>query len=79
MKRINRFFALTACAAALAASSVIANPLRWASAGDPQTMDPHSQNEGADQLGELAGVRFLLIRDKKLKAWPRPRYRVEAD
>ena len=33
MKSINRLFALTACAAALAASSVIANPLRWAAAG----------------------------------------------
>ena len=70
MKRINRFFALTACAAALAATSVIANPLRWAAAGDPQTMDPHSQNEGLTNSVNSQVYEFLLIRDKKLKLGP---------
>ena len=70
MTSINRFFALSACAVALAAAgvtSVSANPLRWASAGDPQTMDPHSQNEGLTNSVNSQVYEFLLIRDKELK------------
>ena len=67
---MNRFFALTACAVALFASGVIANPLRWAGAGDPQTMDPHSQNEGLTNSVNAQVYEFLLIRDKKLKLGP---------
>ena len=73
MKRIRNFFALSACAAALAAagaSSVMANPLRWAAAGDPQTMDPHSQNEGLTNSVNSQVYEFLMLRDKKLKFGP---------
>ena len=69
----NRFFALAACAFALAAmgvTSVTANPLRWAASGDPQTMDPHSQNEGLTNSVNSQVYEFLLIRDKKLKLGP---------
>ena len=69
MTSINRFFALTACAVALAAagvSSVSANPLRWAGAGDPQTMDPHSQNEALTSSVNQQVYEYLTSRDKKL-------------
>ena len=67
MKRSNYFFALAACAAALASAGVTANPLRWAASGDPQTMDPHSQNEGLTNSVNSQVYEFLLLRDKKLK------------
>ena len=70
---MTRLFALTACAFALAATgvtSVTANPLRWASAGDPQTMDPHSQNEGLTNSVNSQVYEYLMIRDKKLKLGP---------
>ncbi len=70
MTSMNRFFALTACAVALVASGAIANPLRWAGAGDPQTMDPHSQNEGLTNSVNSQVYEFLMIRDKKLKLGP---------
>ncbi len=70
MKRINRFFALAACASALVAAGVTANPLRWAASGDPQTMDPHSQNEGLTNSVNSQVYEFLMIRDKKLKLGP---------
>ncbi len=70
MKRITHFFALAACATALAAAGVTANPLRWAAAGDPQTMDPHSQNEGLTNSVNSQVYEFLMIRDKKLQYVP---------
>jgi peptide/nickel transport system substrate-binding protein len=70
MNRANHLLALAACTAALATSGVIANPLRWASAGDPQTMDPHSQNEGLTNSVNSQVYEFLMIRDKKLKLGP---------
>jgi peptide/nickel transport system substrate-binding protein len=70
MKSINYFFTIATCAAALAASGAIANPLRWASAGDPQTMDPHSQNEGLTNSVNSQVYEFLMLRDKKLNFVP---------
>ena len=70
MKRVRNFFLLSACAAALAATGVVANPLRWAASGDPQTMDPHSQNEGLTNSVNAQVYEFLMIRDKKLKFGP---------
>ena len=70
MKRVRNFFLLSACAAALAATGVVANPLRWAASGDPQTMDPHSQNEGLTNSVNAQVYEFLMIRDKKLKFAP---------
>ena len=70
MKRINHFFAIAACAAALVTTGVSANPLRWAASGDPQTMDPHSQNEGLTNSVNAQVYEFLMIRDKKLKHGP---------
>ncbi len=73
MKKMNRaqhLLALAACTAALATTGAIANPLRWAAAGDPQTMDPHSQNEGLTNSVNSQVYEFLMIRDKKLKLGP---------
>ncbi|MDQ2736213.1 MAG: hypothetical protein M3Y55_14780 [Pseudomonadota bacterium] len=39
-----------ALAGALFAVGVHAQTLRWASQGDPQTMDPHSQNESGTNM-----------------------------
>ena len=70
MKRIIHFFALAACAAALVTTGVSANPLRWAASGDPQTMDPHSQNEGLTNSVNSQVYEFLIQRDKKLQRTP---------
>ena len=73
MITMNRFFALTACAFALATTGVTpvtANPLRWAGAGDPQTMDPHSQNEGLTNSVNQQVYEYLTSRDKKLAIVP---------
>jgi len=70
MKRVRNFFLLSVCAAALAATGAVANPLRWAASGDPQTMDPHSQNEGLTNSVNAQVYEFLMIRDKKLKHGP---------
>ncbi len=73
MSTMNRFSALTACALALAitgVTSVTANPLRWAGAGDPQTMDPHSQNEGLTNSVNQQVYEYLTARDKKLVIGP---------
>jgi peptide/nickel transport system substrate-binding protein len=55
-----------ALAVALAASPVSAQTLRWASAGDPQTMDPYSQNENLTNNINHQIYEFLVERDKKL-------------
>ena len=39
-----------ALAGALVALGAQAQTLRWASQGDPQTMDPHSQNESMTNM-----------------------------
>jgi peptide/nickel transport system substrate-binding protein len=60
-------------AAALAAAFLLAAPLatsaqtlRWASQGDPQTMDPHSQNEGLTNAINGQVYETLIKRDKQL-------------
>src|SRR3954468_17849963 len=57
-------------AAALALSGVHAKPFRWASQGDPQTIDPHSQNELLTHglNGQMYGT--LVNPGKKLEIVP---------
>lgn len=55
-----------ALAASLLASAACAQTLRWASAGDPQTMDPYSQNENLTNNINHQVYEFLVERDKKL-------------
>jgi len=63
--------AATALLSLAAGSAAQAQTLRWASQGDPQTMDPHSQNEGL--TNQLNGQVYepLLDRDRALNLAPR--------
>jgi peptide/nickel transport system substrate-binding protein len=67
---MKRLFAIAALSAALISAGVTAVPLRWASAGDPLTMDPHSQNEGLTNAMNGQVYEKLLKRDKKLLLTP---------
>ena len=56
--------------ATLAITSADAKTLRWASQGDPQTADPHSQNEGLTNMFAQAVHDTLVMRDNTLKLVP---------
>jgi peptide/nickel transport system substrate-binding protein len=57
-------------AAALAISTADAKPFRWASQGDPQTIDPHSQNELLTNGINGQMYETLVNRGKKLEIVP---------
>jgi len=59
-----------ALAALLAAAGSSAQTLRWASQGDPQTMDPHSQNESMTNNMNGQIYERLTRRDKQLQLAP---------
>jgi peptide/nickel transport system substrate-binding protein len=60
-----------ALAGALAfATAADAQTLRWASQGDPQTMDPHSQNESMTNMMNGQVYERLTSRDRQLKIVP---------
>jgi peptide/nickel transport system substrate-binding protein len=59
-----------ALAGALAFATADAQTLRWASAGDPQTMDPHSQNESMTNMMNGQVYERLTRRDRQLKIVP---------
>src|SRR5207244_1317667 len=63
-------FILVPLFAALVFSSVDARTLRWANRGDPQTTDPHPQNEGLTNNVNQLMYEFLVGRDKKLELVP---------
>ena len=67
---IKRFLAALMATAALAVTAADAKTLRWASAGDPQTADPHSQNEGVTNMFAQAVHDTLVMRDNTLKLVP---------
>ena len=54
----------------LAATGATAQTLRWASQGDPQTMDPHSQNESMTNMMNGQVYERLTRRDKSLNIVP---------
>src|SRR5262249_36857307 len=62
---------ILACTAAVFASTTADGvTLRWANRGDPQTTDPHSQNEGlTNNINQLV-YEFLIGRDKQLNLTP---------
>ena len=67
-----RSFAVAALAAfgcALAAPAQ-AQTLRWSSQGDPQTLDPYSQNEGLTNTFNGQIYEFLVTRDKQMNVVP---------
>jgi peptide/nickel transport system substrate-binding protein len=61
---------LAALAAAALLGAAEAETLRWASQGDPQTADPHSQNELLTNLFSQQVHDTLVLRDKDLKIVP---------
>ena len=73
MKRQIRAAAAAATAAALCALLAVpaqAQVLRWASQGDPQTMDPHSQNESMTNMMNGQVYERLTRRDRQLFIGP---------
>jgi peptide/nickel transport system substrate-binding protein len=62
--------ATAAVCAAAAFGAADAKPFRWSSQGDPQTSDPHSQNEGLTNLFAQQVHDTLVMRDKKLAIVP---------
>ena len=56
--------------AAVAHAPSHAQTLRWASQGDPQTMDPHSQNESMTNMMNGQVYERLVVRDKALVIRP---------
>ena len=62
--------AVFALVAALAAAAAPAQTLRWASQGDPQTMDPHSQNESMTNMMNGQVYETLVGRDRQLGTVP---------
>ena len=61
---------LSALALSAASFAADAKTLRWAGRGDPQTMDPYSQNENlTNNINELI-YDTLVMRDKDLKVIP---------
>ena len=66
MKRIF----VTAIAAAALGATAHAQTLRFASQGDPQTMDPHSQNESMTNMMNGQVYEKLVTRDKTLAIVP---------
>jgi len=64
-------FYVAAVAAALAVGSMAqAQTLRFASQGDPQTMDPYSQNESFTNSVNSQVYEYLVNRDKQLNLVP---------
>jgi peptide/nickel transport system substrate-binding protein len=59
-----------ALAGALFAAGAQAQTLRWSSQGDPQTMDPHSQNEQMTNMMNGQVYERLTNRDRQLKIVP---------
>ncbi len=68
---MKKLISTTALVAMLAAAGIAqAQVLRWASQGDPQTMDPHSQNESMTNMMNGQVFERLLARDKQLNIVP---------
>ncbi len=61
---------LAALLALAAAAGVPAQTLRWASQGDPLTMDPHSQNEGLTNAMNGQVYERLTRRNRQLEIVP---------
>ena len=59
-----------ALTAFLGLATAQAQTLRWASQGDPQTMDPHSQNESMTNMMNGQVYERLTSRDKQLRIVP---------
>ena len=65
-----RLAAALLAAALLAGMPAAAQTLRWASQGDPMTMDPHAQNEGLTNSMNQQVYERLVGRDRQLAIVP---------
>ena len=65
-----RLHAAIAVVALMAACAANAKPFRWASQGDPQTIDPHSQNELLTNSINGQMYETLVTRGQKLEIVP---------
>ena len=70
MKRLFNLAAAVGIAGLLTTGAAHAQTLRWASQGDPQTMDPHSQNESMTNAMNGQVYEYLVGRDKQLNLVP---------
>ena len=71
MSHLHRLVATLLLLAAFSlALPAAAKTLRWASQGDPQTMDPHSQNESMTNMMNGQVYEGLISRGKNLELVP---------
>ena len=70
MKRLALSISLSFGLALAIFSPGLAQTLRWASQGDAQTMDPHSQNEGLTNMINGQVYEYLIRRDRQLNFVP---------
>ena len=59
-----------ACGLALGAASADARTVRWAASGDPNTLDPHSQNVGTVSMVLQQIYDTLIARNQELGLAP---------
>ncbi|MBW7860755.1 MAG: ABC transporter substrate-binding protein [Rhodocyclaceae bacterium] len=71
MKMTRIAAALTLSSSMLFAGLASAETLRWSSAGDSLTLDPHSQNEGPTHVMSHQIYDSLVFRDQSMKLQPR--------
>ena len=67
---MKRFAVFAGAVLAVSSAALQAQTLRWASQGDPQTMDPHSQNESMTNMMNGQVYEKLVNRDRQLAIVP---------
>lgn len=70
MRLLLRLLTLAVSLSAVLAAPAQAQTFRWASQGDPQTMDPHSQNESMTNMMNGQVYETLIKRDRLLNFVP---------
>jgi peptide/nickel transport system substrate-binding protein len=65
-----RLFMIAVALTTLGADALDARTLRWAGRGDPQTTDPHSQNENLTNNIDILMYEPLVLRTKTLELAP---------
>ncbi len=70
MRRWLAAVSMSALSLGLPLAPAAAQTLRWATQGDPQTMDPHSQNELLTNAMNGQVYETLVVRDKQLNLVP---------
>ena len=70
MRPLLRLMTLAVSLSAALAGPAHAQTFRWASQGDPQTMDPHSQNESMTNMMNGQVYETLIKRDRQLNFVP---------